>query len=38
MTVTDTVANLGTFKYKVLYENTATHEKGSLDPGIKNKD
>jgi hypothetical protein len=38
MTVTDTVADLGTFTYKVLYENTATHEKGSFDPGIKNKD
>jgi hypothetical protein len=38
MTVTDTVTDLGTFTYDVLYENTATHEKGSFDPGIKNKD
>jgi hypothetical protein len=37
MTVTDTVTDLGTFTYKGLYENSATHEPGSFDPGIKNK-
>ena len=38
MTVTDTVADLGEFKYLVNYKNTATGEARSFDPGIKNKD
>ncbi|MCP4045424.1 MAG: hypothetical protein GY732_05485 [Gammaproteobacteria bacterium] len=37
MTVTDTVRDLETFTYCVLYKNTATGEAGSFDPGIKNK-
>lgn len=38
MTVTDTVADLGTFAYCILWKNTKTNETGKFDPGIKNKD
>lgn len=36
MTVTDTVVDLETYSYTVLYKNTATGKPGSFDPGIKN--